>query len=194
LAKLKSEDWTTVAIARDISEIISLADYTFDAQFDDPNSIEQTLYLVSQKVRRIDFWCYAVGDIHSGKVLEMTPQDWHRILSANLSGAYYAIHYCLPLLNEEAHIFFIGAVSERLRLPGLSAYAASKAGLEAFVEALSKEERRKHITIVRPGAVATPLWNKVPLKLPKDAAPPEKVAEKILEAYHSDHRGKLDLV
>jgi short-subunit dehydrogenase len=97
-------------------------------------------------------------------------------------------------LSEDAHIVFIGAVSERLRLPGLSAYAASKAGLEAFATALSKEERRKRITVVRPAAVATALWDKVPLRLPADAPKPEKVAQKILEAYHAGHKGQLDLV
>jgi hypothetical protein len=34
----------------------------------------------------------------------------------------------------------------------------------------------------------------VPLNLPKDAAPAEKVAEKIFEAFLSGHKGKLDLV
>lgn len=124
----------------------------------------------------------------------MAPQDWDRIISANLSDVFYTYHHSLPLLDEGAHIFLIGAVSERLRLPGLAAYAAAKAGLEAFAEALSKEDRNKRITVVRPGAVATSFWDKVPLRLPKDAAPPEKVAEKIYEAYQSGHKGHLDLV
>jgi len=194
LEKLNLEGWTSVAIARDTSEIAELADHVLDTGFDDASSIEQTVYLISQEVGDIDFWCYAAGDILYAKVFETEPQDWQTILSANLTNAYYAIHYSLPLLSENAHIIFVGAVSERLRLPGLSAYAASKAGLEAFAETLSKEERKKRITVVRPGAVSTPLWVKIPLRLPADAASPEKVAEKILEAHHSGHKGQLDLV
>jgi len=76
----------------------------------------------------------------------------------------------------------------------LSAYAAAKAGLEDFVIALSKEQRKKRFTVVRPGAVDTPLWEKVTLKLPSGAASPKKVAIKILEAYQNGHDGKLDLV
>ncbi|MGD2157232.1 MAG: SDR family NAD(P)-dependent oxidoreductase [Anaerolineales bacterium] len=124
----------------------------------------------------------------------MPPRGWSDIISVNLTGAYYAIHYSLPLLSENAHIVFVGAVSERLQLPGLSAYAASKAGLEAFAAALSKEERKKRITVVRPGAVATALWDKVPLRLPADAASPQKLADKILEAHRMGHKGQLDLV
>jgi NADP-dependent 3-hydroxy acid dehydrogenase YdfG len=194
LNKLNTSGWTTVAVARDTNNLTSLADYAFDANFNDPTNVEQTVFLVSQEVEQIGLWIYAAGDIISGKVSQLGPQDWQRIISANLNGPYYAIHYSLPLLSENAHIFFLGTVSERLSLPGLSAYAASKAGLEAFAAALAKEERRKRITVVRPGAVATSFWDKVPLRLPVDAASPEKVAQKILDAYQSGHKGQLDLV
>ena len=194
LSELKVAGWTAIAVARETREIDSLADHALEADFADPVSIEQTVYSISQKVESFDLWCYAAGDILSSKVSEMAPEDWDRIISANLSGAYAAIHYSLPLLSEEAHIVLLGAVSERLRLPGLSAYAAAKAGLEAFADSLSKEQRKKRITIVRPGVVATPLWEKVPLRMPADAAPPGKIARKILEAYESGHKGQLDLV
>jgi NAD(P)-dependent dehydrogenase (short-subunit alcohol dehydrogenase family) len=194
LTKLNSDGWTTIAVSRDTSSIASLADHVFETHFDDPGRLAETAYLVSQEVGEIEFWCYAAGDILQAKVSDMSPEDWHRIISANLTNAYHAIHFSLPLLRENAHIVFIGAVSERLRLPSLSAYAASKAGLEAFAVALSKEERKKRITVVRPGAVRTPFWDKVSLRLPADAASPEKVAEKILEAYQTGHKGQLDLV
>jgi NAD(P)-dependent dehydrogenase (short-subunit alcohol dehydrogenase family) len=194
LTKLNAEGWTTMAVARNTHSISTLADHVFETPFDDPGRLEQTTYLISQEAGEIDFWCYAAGDILQAKVGDMDPKDWQKILSANLSNAYSAIHYSLPLLSEQAHIFFVGAVSERLKLPGLSAYAASKAGLEAFAVALSKEERKKRVTVVRPGAVATPFWDKVSLKLPANAASPEKVAEKILAAYHEGLKGQLDLV
>jgi NAD(P)-dependent dehydrogenase (short-subunit alcohol dehydrogenase family) len=194
LDKLNTEGWKTIGVVRDSLNTPQIADFTFETRFENPGDIEETAYLVSQEIGDINFWCYAAGDISSEKISEMAPKDWQRIINANLNGAFFAIHHFLPLLNETAHIFFIGAMSERLRLPGLSAYAASKAGLEAFAESLGKEERKKRITIVRPGAVATPFWDKVPLRLPKDAAPAEKVAEKIYEAYLSEHKGYLDLV
>jgi NAD(P)-dependent dehydrogenase (short-subunit alcohol dehydrogenase family) len=194
LSKLNAEGWKTIGIVRDSLKTDQNADFMFETRFENPGDIEETAYLVSQEIDDINFWCYAAGDISSEKVSEMAPKDWQRIVNANLNGAFFAIHHFLPLLNETAHIFFIGAMSERLRLPGLSAYAASKAGLEAFAESLGKEERKKRITIVRPGAVATPFWDKVSLRLPKDAAPAEKVAEKIYEAYLSEHKGYLDLV
>ena len=192
--KLNNEGWRTVGVTRDFAKSSQAAKLGFEVDFEDIQNLEETIYAISQEVNQIDFWCYAGGDILYEKIVDMAPANWQSILSANLNNVFSAVHYSLPLLTESAHIFIIGAVSERLRLPGLAAYAASKAGLEAFAETLGKEERKKRVTIVRPGAVATPFWDKVPLNLPKDAASAEKVADKVYEAFLSGHKGKLDLV
>jgi NAD(P)-dependent dehydrogenase (short-subunit alcohol dehydrogenase family) len=194
LEKLNAEGWTTFAVARDARQIDTIADYAFEAVFDNPSSLEQTVLLIAQEVDQIDLWIYAAGDIVFAKVSQMDPADWQKVISANLNAAFYTIHFSLPLLSEKAHIFFLGAQSERLRLPGMAAYAAAKAGMEAFVTAFGKEERKQRVTLVRPGAVATPFWDKVPLNLPSGADSPETVAQKMMDAYQSGHKGQLDLI
>ena len=146
-----------------------------------------------QAAGSVDLWIYAAGDITAEKVGDSEPDTWRRILDANLVGAYQATHFSLPLLARDAHLIFLGAVSERMRLPRLSAYAAAKTGLEAFVTVLGKEERKRRVTIARPAAVDTPLWERVPFKLPRQAMSPEEAAASILAAYHEGHRGVLDL-
>jgi NAD(P)-dependent dehydrogenase (short-subunit alcohol dehydrogenase family) len=154
--------------------------------------VQTAVLAASQVVDQVDLWIYAAGDITSARLDETTPETWRRILDANLNGAALSLHYSLPLLAPDAHIVLLGAIQERLRLPGLSAYAAAKAGLEAFAEALAKEERRRRVTLVRPAAVATTLWNKVPMRMPANALPPETVARSILAAYASGHKGVLE--
>jgi NAD(P)-dependent dehydrogenase (short-subunit alcohol dehydrogenase family) len=75
----------------------------------------------------------------SAKVADLDFKSWNRILVANLTGTFLCTHHSLPILAEDAHLFYLGAVSKRLRLPGLPVYAAAKAGLEAFGEVLRKE-------------------------------------------------------
>ena len=52
----------------------------------------------------------------------------------------------------------------------------------------------RQVILVRPGAVATSFWDKVPMRLPKNAATPEKVAERIVTAHAEGYEGVLDLV
>ena len=91
------------------------------------------------------------------------------------------------------HRVLIDAVSERMRLPGLSTYAAVKAGLEAFAETPRKEERKRRVLVVRPGAVSTEFWWKVPFKMPGNALSSKAVVESVHEAIQGGHQGALDL-
>jgi NAD(P)-dependent dehydrogenase (short-subunit alcohol dehydrogenase family) len=191
--ELLSREWAVVAVSRDEEALEARVACSLRADVADPFSVQRAVQAAAYEVDEVALWIYAAGDIASAPVEEITPAVWGRILSANLTGAYHAAHYSLPLLAPDAHIVFIGAISERLRLPGLSAYAATKAGLEAFAEVLRKEQRPRRVTVVRPAAVATPLWDKVPLRLPKDAPPPSKVAGRILAAHEEGHSGFLDL-
>ena len=192
VSRLREEGWRVLAMGRHTSDLSDLTPHRFEADVADPGAVEQAVAAASQEVDQVDLWIYAAGDIKASKVAEASPESWQRILDANLVGPYLAAHYSLPLLAPDAHLLFLGAISERLRLPRLSAYAAAKAGLEAFVEVLGKEERKRRVTLVRPAAVDTPLWDKVPFKLPRGALSPDEAAEQILAAYHDGHRGSLD--
>ena len=191
---LLDKEWSVVAVSRDEEALAGRVTCSLRADVADPFSVQRAVQAAAHEVDEVALWVYAAGDITAAPVEEMTPAVWGRILTANLTGAYHTAHYSLPLLAPDAHLVFVGAVSERLRLPGLSAYAAAKAGLEAFADALRKEQRWRRVTVVRPSAVATPLWDKVPLRMPKDAPPPSKVAGRILAAYDEGHSGLLDLV
>jgi 3-hydroxy acid dehydrogenase / malonic semialdehyde reductase len=192
VSKLASEGWRVIAITRRPQNVAG-AIASFEANFAEPFSVQRAVMAASQEAGEVDLFVYSAGDISAQPVAEMTPDAWKRILDANLNGAYYATHYSLPLLASSAPLVYIGAVSERMRLPGLSAYAAAKAGLEAFAEALRKEERKRKVIVLRPGAVNTDFWRKVPFKLPATALSVEQVAEKALEAIETSAQGNVDL-
>ncbi|MCS6828932.1 MAG: SDR family NAD(P)-dependent oxidoreductase [Caldilinea sp.] len=190
--QLRAKGWTVGAVSRHPHDLAELTEFRYEADVADEFAVQRAIYSAAQELAAIDLWVYAVGDILSSPVAEMKPEAWKRILDANLTGAYLATHYSLPLLAEQAHLLYIGAYGEKLRLPGLSAYAAAKAGLEAFVTTLAKEQRKLRVTVVRPGAVDTPLWNKTPMRLPRNALTPEALAEQILHAHESGASGVLD--
>lgn len=193
VSRLVDDGWTTLAVSRHKGDVGDLTEYAIEADVSDPEAVGRAIDAARSTVEAVDLWIYTVGDIMSEKVAKIEPADWQRIMDANLTGAYLATHYSQPLLAPDAHRFYLGAVSERLRLPGLSPYATAKAGLEAFVETLRKEERKRPITIVRPAAVDTPLWEKVPMNLPASAMKPEEVADAIMNAYYEAQSGTLDL-
>ena len=192
-AHLTNQGWTVVAIARQPGDLHTLTPHIFEADVARPHTVAEAIRSASLEVEQVDLWVYSAGDITSTPVETLAPEAWQRIIDANLTGAFVTAQASLPLLAPTAHLFFLGAISERMQMPGLSAYAAAKAGLEAFAESFRKEQRKRKVTVVRPGAVATSFWQKVPFKLPASALSPEQVAERILAAYVEGHKGTLDL-
>jgi NAD(P)-dependent dehydrogenase (short-subunit alcohol dehydrogenase family) len=191
--RLIDAGWTVLSVARGPEAVTQVTSKLLGADVEDPDSVLRAMEQAKEIVEDVDLWIYAAGDIASVRINEMAMRDWERILAANLSGAYLATHHSLPLLASDAHLVFLGAVSERLRLPGLAAYASAKAGLEAFADVLRKEQRRRRVTVVRPKAVETDLWDKVPFSVPHGAMKPVDLAERILQAYDEGHSGVLDL-
>lgn len=191
--QLKAAGWQVAGISRHGAGEAGDTDYAFEADMADPFAVQRAVLLAGQEIGEAQLFVYAAGDIVAEPVSRMSPDTFRRVLDANLLGAYYAVHYSLPLLTANAPLVFVGAVSERMRLPGLSAYAAAKAGLEAFAEALRKEERHRQVIVVRPGAVNTAFWRKVPFKMPGNALSPEAVAEQVVAAVRAGHQGVLDV-
>ncbi len=201
VAKAFSEDeWEVWAIGRHaerFAEGVQWAHTVSDvADFAQMTQAVQSLeaHLQSLGGRSVDALVYAVGDITAQKTHEMSIDAWQRILNANLTGAFVATRVFSPLFSPEPHLFYIGALSEKLILPGLSAYATAKAGLEVFAQVVAKENPRWKVTVVRPGAVATRFWERVPFRMPPKTLQPDEVALRILEAYYNEQKGTLDLI
>lgn len=191
--RLSTSGWNVHAVVRRSAGPIPGVAQVVEADVADSFAVQNAVLAIAQVVSEINFSIYAVGDILSADCESLPSDVWRRVIDANLTGAYLTTQHSLPLLAPDAHLVFIGAMHERMRLPGLAAYVAAKAGLEAFAESLSKEQRGRRVTVVRPGAVDTPFWRKVPFRLPKNALTPEAVAEGIVDAYVSGQQGLLEL-
>ena len=76
-------------------------------------------------------------------------EKWSRVLDVNLKGSFNMIHELLPLMrNQEfGRIINFSSVIASLPTPGVSAYAASKAGLIGLTKSLAAENASKGITV-----------------------------------------------
>ena len=92
-------------------------------------------------------------------VADMRIEDWQTILETNLSGVFYCCRAAIPHMRRRGGgwILNISSLASTNPFPGGAAYAASKAGLNAFSEALMQELRYDGIRVsyLLPGSVAT---------------------------------------
>jgi len=92
-------------------------------------------------------------------VAEMTPEQWSEVIDTNLTGVFYACRAAIPHLRRRGggSIVNISSLSSTGPFAQGAAYCASKAGLNAFSDALMQELRYDDIRVscVLPGSVAT---------------------------------------
>lgn len=92
-------------------------------------------------------------------VADMSPAHWRQVIGTNLDGVFYCTHAALPHLRARGSgwILNISSLAGKNPFVGGAAYCASKAGLNAFSEALMQEVRQDNIRVsyIMPGSVAT---------------------------------------
>jgi NAD(P)-dependent dehydrogenase (short-subunit alcohol dehydrogenase family) len=102
---------------------------------------------------------HAAGGYEGTLVRRQPVEVLDRVLAANLRSAYLIGSKALPLMADGGRIVFISSTAGR-GTPTLSAYSASKAGLNAFAIALAGEVEKHGIAVhlVTPGPVDTPMF------------------------------------
>lgn len=96
--------------------------------------------------------------------LEAVPiPDLRRQLEINLIGQVAVMQTFLPLVRlARGRIVNMGSIAGRAAMPLMGPYSASKFALEAITDALRLEVQQWgiEVSIVEPGAIATPIWDK----------------------------------
>ncbi|MFZ3015326.1 MAG: SDR family oxidoreductase [Nitrospira sp.] len=96
--------------------------------------------------------------------LEAVPiADLRQQLEVNVIGQVAVTQAFLPLVRQaRGRIVNMGSIAGLAAMPLMGPYSASKFALEAITDALRLEVQQWgiHVSIIEPGAITTPIWNK----------------------------------
>jgi 3-oxoacyl-[acyl-carrier protein] reductase len=114
---------------------------------------------VDKELDGLDILVNNAGVARFKKVGEMTPEDWHRNIDVNLSGAFYCAHEALRRFAASGGGFIVNvsSLAGKNAFSGGAAYNASKFGLNGFTEALMLDHRHDNVRVctIMPGSVDT---------------------------------------
>lgn len=141
----------------------SLIPITFDVT--DERSIAQSVEAVQRVVGEAGLGGLVNNaGIVIGSPLEVIPlPQLRKQLEVNVIGQIAVTQAFLPLLRRgRGRIVNMGSIAGRGTIPLLGPYSASKYALEALTDALRMELQPWgiQVSIIEPGAIATPIWEK----------------------------------
>ena len=128
-----------------------------------------------------------------GPVPDMEADTWHHVMATNLTSAFFAAKYQIPAMEKRGSgsiVFTSSFVGHTIGLPGMAAYAASKAGLIGLTQVLSAEHGPAGVRVnaLLPGGTRTAMAGEDPdtlrfvegLHALKRMAEPEEIAQAAL--------------
>lgn len=132
----------------------------------EPGSIERALREVAQRFGRIHTVVHATGaDISMAYVAEVDPEEWRRTIEGDLNGFFDLVKGALPLLRAGGGGSIIAVTSAGMdRHPPMDILSvAPKAGIEALIRGIAREEGRYNIraNTVAPGVIDAGLFHRL---------------------------------
>jgi 3-oxoacyl-[acyl-carrier protein] reductase len=154
--------------------------------------VERAIGRVVERFGGLDILVNNAGVGVFANVAEMTPVQWAEVLDTNLTGVFNACRASIPHLRQRGGGFIINisSLAGKNSFPGAAAYCASKAGLNAFSEALMQEVRYDGIRVsyVMPGSVATSFAGGDRSKGDDWKIAPDEVADVVVNLLRHDPR------
>lgn len=150
-------------------------------------NVEQTFKKIASE-NKIDCLVNNAGLTSFKLAEENSIQEINDIINTNLLGSIYSIKSVLPhfIANGGGTIINILSIVVKKIFTRSTAYAASKAGLQAYAESLREEVRKYNIRVINviPGATETPMWSQEVRKEKSELMlSPEEIARVIVSAY-----------
>jgi NAD(P)-dependent dehydrogenase (short-subunit alcohol dehydrogenase family) len=152
----------------------------------DEESIERLFAETESRFGDCHLLVNSAGMIEPRPLQLTSPTQWERTFAVNMRGTFLATRRALPAMaaRRSGAIVNVSSISGVLgpeKFPGFVSYAASKAAVIGFTEALGAEVKDLGVRVncVSPGSVDTPMWAAVSGGAPASMTP-EQVGETIL--------------
>jgi NAD(P)-dependent dehydrogenase (short-subunit alcohol dehydrogenase family) len=126
-------------------------------------SDEASFGAVVADLGEINVLVHAAGILRGTFVRRERIETFDEVIRINLRSAFVTTAAVLPKMPIGGRIIFISSTAGRLGMRGRSAYSASKAGMNAFAEALRGEVARDgiNVNVLTPAPVATDMLEQV---------------------------------
>ena len=127
----------------------------------DASTWEEAESTITHRFGRLDLAVVNAGVSGAGPIADLSFDEWRRMLSVNLDGAFLTLRAAMRLITGAGAIVIVSSISGIKAEPGVAAYGASKAAAAHLAKVAAKEgaSRGLRVNAILPGGVDTPIWN-----------------------------------
>ena len=120
----------------------------FEADVTDREQLQAAVDGTIEKLGGIDVVIPNAGIAMGGPLRLTDPAAFERVIEINLLGVYRTIYACLPqIVERKGYVLIVASMAAIVHAPGMAAYSASKAGVEALGDSLRVELRHHGVDL-----------------------------------------------
>ncbi|WP_199434112.1 SDR family NAD(P)-dependent oxidoreductase [Qaidamihabitans albus] len=145
--------------ARTAAARIGSAAHSVRCDVSDSGEVEAAVAAAVDTFGGLDILVNNAARERAGALAELDERSWRRSLDVNLGGAFHGIRHAAPAMRARGGgaIVNVSSIAAQRAVPGLGAYAAAKAGVEALTRCAAVELRPAGIRVnaIAPGLIRT---------------------------------------
>ena len=137
---------------------------TLGADLSSSAEVNAAVVQVEDELGRIDIVVNSGGiPGESLRTVDVTDEEWNRVLAVNASGSFYVCRAVLPGMIERGYgrIVLVASIAGKEGNPMAAAYSASKAAVIALAKAIGKDVAGTGVLVnaIAPAVIETPILN-----------------------------------
>jgi len=147
-------------------EALGRRSLSFKVDVTNLSQVDEMINLILDKFSKIDILINNAGITKDNLLLRMSEDEWDKVLSVNLKGAFNCIKVVSRHMLKKRYgkIVNVASIIGMIGNAGQANYAASKGGLIALTKSIAKEfgSRNINANAVAPGFIQTAMTDKLP--------------------------------
>ncbi|MCZ7375645.1 SDR family NAD(P)-dependent oxidoreductase [Micromonospora sp. WMMC250] len=147
----------------------------------EPGALDALLDAALERFGRVDVWVHTAAVMAYGRFDELPGRVFDQVVRTDLLGTAESVRVALRHFRAAGAgtVVVTGSVLGHITAPYMSAYVASKWGLQGLLRTVQQELRdspRIRLSLVNPGSVDTPVYQQAANYLGRIGRPPPPVA------------------
>jgi NAD(P)-dependent dehydrogenase (short-subunit alcohol dehydrogenase family) len=189
---LAAEGYATVVLGLgDSAELKSTGTEFYPCDVSKGEDVAAVFESIEEQFGKVDVLVNNAGVLSYGDAVELSEEEWDRVMAVNVKGPWLCAKYAIPLMPQGSVVINVASVQSFVAQPLVAAYATSKSAILGLTRSIAIDfSPRVRCVAVCPGTIDTPMLQGAL----EQASDPESMMDELNQSHLTGRIGRPEEV